>query len=127
THLRFDCPTSLNFVGDESSASQKKQHPENLLHEEKDSDGARVRILCWVMTQPQNYNSKPGPSTPPGRPGNCLENVGVSILDSIDEKGTRAVFNPSTRASHIDYTRTGPRISGCGSNNYHPIKVNLRS
>uniref|UniRef100_A0A1I8F8R7 Glycoprotein-N-acetylgalactosamine 3-beta-galactosyltransferase 1 n=1 Tax=Macrostomum lignano TaxID=282301 RepID=A0A1I8F8R7_9PLAT len=34
--------------------------------------------------------------------GNCLENVAVSILDSIDEKG-RERFHPFDAASHIDY------------------------
>ncbi|PAA76604.1 hypothetical protein BOX15_Mlig016758g1 [Macrostomum lignano] len=253
-------PTSLNFVGEESSASQKKQHPENLLHEEKDSDGARVRILCWVMTQPQNYNSKAravnatwaprcdgyfffssdtGNTKPTGLPlvsmklvedrdqlwdktqaafmyiyehylndydfflkadddsyiivdnlryflrntkatepvfagrrfrpytkngymsgggsyvlsraavkalvekafkkennfcrkhggaedvnmGNCLENVGVSILDSIDEKG-RERFHPFDAASHIDYANW-PKDFWLWKYNYHPIKVGL--
>uniref|UniRef100_A0A1I8F8M9 Uncharacterized protein n=1 Tax=Macrostomum lignano TaxID=282301 RepID=A0A1I8F8M9_9PLAT len=113
-------PTSLNFVGEESSASQKKQHPEaNLLHEEKDSDGARVRIL-WLGddSAAELQQQSQGRQRHLGAPATAAARERrVSHLDSITEKGPSGFT--STPAQPHDYAKHGQDF-WLWKYNYHP-------
>lgn len=84
---------------------------------------AAVQLLVELAFRTENTFCRKHGGAEDVNMGQCLENVGVGVLDSIDQHG-RERFHPFDPASHIDYA-SWPKDFWLWKYNYHPIKVGL--